>query len=148
MDGTSVRSGLAQNSANQLVVQPAADSCSSRAARSVAVMSVMSVLQIAGADGGRLVGFGVRWAARPGAGGIPRAPEAPVRGGGHGGLAAGSRAWAIAVKSAAEAAGGRPAKIPPSMARSWPVINEEASLASHNTAAATSAGTPARRIGW
>src|SRR5215470_3571796 len=74
MDGTSVRSGLAQNSANQSVVQPAADSCSSRAARSVAVMSV---LRIAGADGDRLVGFGVRWpfsvrwAARPGTGGSP-----------------------------------------------------------------------------
>src|SRR5215831_7788739 len=69
MDGTSVRSGLAQNSSNQSVVQPAADSCSSRAARSVAVMSV---LRIAGADGDRLVGFGVRWAARPGTGDPPR----------------------------------------------------------------------------
>src|SRR5215471_8316895 len=81
MDGTSVRSGLAQNSANQSVVQPAADSCSSRAARSVAVMSV---LRIAGADGDRLVGFGVRWPlgvrGQPGRdGGSPVPQGAPVR---------------------------------------------------------------------
>jgi hypothetical protein len=54
----------------------------------------------------------------------------------------------MAVKSAAEAAGGRPARIPPSTARSWPVTNEEASLASHRATAATSAGVPARPIGW
>src|SRR5262249_18021039 len=112
------------------------------------------VLRIAGAYGDRLVGFGVRWpfgvrwAARPGTGGSPVPRGAPVRGGGHGGLAAGSRAWAIAVKAAAEAAGGRPGRRPPSLARSGPVIKEEASLASHSTAAATSVGTPARRIGW
>jgi hypothetical protein len=44
----------------------------------------------------------------------------------------------MAVKSAAEAAGGRPARIPPSIARSWPVTNDEASLASYSAAAATS----------
>src|SRR5262249_54454723 len=37
---------------------------------------------------------------------------------GMGVLVEGSRAWAMAVKSAAEAAGGRPARIPPSTARS------------------------------
>src|SRR5262249_58523228 len=88
----------------------------------------------------------VRWTGRSVTGAMGGARR-PRLGAGHGGLALGSRAWAMAVKSAAEAAGGRPAMIPPSMARSWPVTNDEASLASHSTAAATSAGTPVRPIG-